>query len=335
MRKRNGRPVQTPAGLRAQWREKIPEIRRLVEDVAPRAFEAAAEDRLEKVPEEWKALVQKMRDDVHASAADWRKQYPDSTETLAEERGYQWHFKIGRLDDMLDYLMREIRRDIGFEDGDATLASMLLVSKAFLALNIELQHGGKKGSRDDGDEYSYRVLNALKALTPRFDDIVLRRFRALQTAESMAKFARPLMNPEELDAHVEKMKDLLPEREPDEHRDWVNVDKPVLEGVFARSQLAEVDERFGTLDPMEVYEEFAEAQAATKGGKSDGGEGKVGPARAVARLAVRCGALDYEQGADEDFDAAVERARGNLLQARHRIRKELRGFPGMLPEDPL
>jgi hypothetical protein len=317
-----------------KWRAELPEITHLVEEVAPRMFQDNRDDRrATMVPEEWKQLVVTMRKRVHEKR-DNSAFTDESEESIAERLGSRWSWEIDRVSDMIEYLCEEILHDIGIDDG-ATLGSMILVRKAFLALLIELQDGGTKHGRDDGEEYQFRVLGALKALTPRFDDISFRRFRALARAEISSAWSRPLMSDAELDKRVEEMSHLAPETEPDRQRDWFTVTQPVMSGVQARAWLAEVDERFASLDPLECYEEFADAFNSTKGGKVDGGDGRIGPARALARLAIRCGALEFEQGADEDFDTAVERARGNLLVTRSRIRKTLRSFPGRRADEPL
>lgn len=330
----NGRPTRDRE-RQEEWRARIPELRRLVEDVAPKMWDDAHARRAEVVPQQWVELVTAMQADVHAEAS---KRAMDSTDdgdaTEDERRGYHWSFKIGRVADMLEYLARTIRDDLGFEEHEhSTLASMVLLNKAVLHLNLELQDGGSKDGREDRDENRYRVLEALKALTPRFDDVHMKRLRALQVAESSVKMTR-IPTDVDLDDDVERFRgydgiDL------ERHRDFMKHDQPALNGVLARSWLVEVDEAFEKLDPLMVLEEFGEARAQAGGGKADGGDGRVGPVRALARLAVTCGALGYAQRDDEDFDGAVDRARGNLLMARSRIRKELRAFPGhqLSPED--
>jgi hypothetical protein len=276
-------------------------------------------------------MVDAMRAEVHAAA---RKDVDQPTDgrppTEMERRGYNWSFKVGRVADMLEYLTRTIREDIGFEEG-ATLASMLLLDKAILHLDVELQDGGSDGGRDDREENRLRVLDALKALTPEFDNVNMQRLRALHVAERSAQITRVLS-----DADVEESAKKLAQldaRHLDKHRDYMKNEQPVISGLLARNWLVEVDRAFESLDPLVVLEEFAEAEAATRGGRSDRGDGKVGPARALARLAVMCGALGYAARPDEDFDTAVDRARGNLLMTRSRARKTLRDFPGELPPD--
>jgi hypothetical protein len=308
-------------------------MRRLVEDESLRFWEIPSTRRIENVPEAWKTIVATMRAEVCAEPEE-----PDEDGVSAEKRrGYNWAFKVGCIGDMLAYLMREIRADIGFEEGEGTLASMLLVQEAILRLNIELQDGGSKNGREDSEENRYRVLRALQALIPRFDDINLRRFRALQVAEFAARWNKTPPTDDEVEASVVELRQeqfLRSDTEVDKHRNFLKVDKPVVDAVFTRGLLAEIDPRFDTLDPLAVFEEFIEAEPAA-GGKIDGGEGRVGPVRALARLAVMSGALDYSQEPGEDFDSAVSRARSNLLVTRSRIRKAMRSFPGQSPDDEL
>ncbi len=80
-------------------------------------------------------------------------------------------------------------------------------------------------------------------------------------------------------------------------------------------------------------EEFAEAKADSEGGRTDGGEASTGPVRTLARLAVLSGALDFAQKEGEDFDAAVDRARRNLISTRSRIKQSVQGFPGRIGPD--
>lgn len=314
-----------------QWRDRIPEVRRVVEDVAPRMWESACEDQEKNVPDAWKALVQSMRDEVHleARAAD----YHEEDMTPDERLGYHWNWKIGRVANMLRYLTQVIRDDLGFDDG-ATLASIVLLDKAMLHLQLELQDGGTKGGREDRLENRYRVQEALKALMPHFDDVQMRRLRALQHAEPAATLT-DIPTEADVEEHVRRVQDgrSLDPEEAERHRDWFAVDHPVMSGVMVRSWLSEVDERFASLDPLVVLEEFAEARAENEGGRIEGGDGRTGPVRALARLSVMCGALDFEQKEGEDFDSAVERARGNLLVTRSRFRKAIRAFPGRFPEE--
>lgn len=312
-----------------EWRSRVPEARRIVEDVAPAIWDDAAASRIEKVPEPWKELVNAMRAEVCREAdREARERCLSEDEKVEELRGYYWAFKVGRVGDMLQYLLRSIRQDIGFEEG-ATLASMVLLEKAILQVDLELQDGGSKGRREDRDENRHRVLEALKALTPRFDDVHMLRLRALQVAESSVKMTR-IRSDDDIEESVRALAELDDTIDPDRHRDYIKHEQPAMLGVLARSWLVEVDEAFANLDPLIVLEEFAEAQTNARGGKVVGGDGRIGSVRAVARLAVMCGALGFQQQDGEDFDAAVDRARANLLMTRSRFRKVLRAFPGSL-----
>jgi hypothetical protein len=154
--------------LVAKWREKLPEICHLVEDLAPRVFEGPRTRRDDDVPESWKELVASMSNKVRVEA-DRSIEESSRENSIAVRRGLYWSFETQRVARMLEFLFRQILHDIGFTDG-TTLVPMALVDKAFLALLIELQNGGKDG-RDDGEEYQVRVVEALKSLMPRFDDI--------------------------------------------------------------------------------------------------------------------------------------------------------------------
>lgn len=46
-----------------------------------------------------------------------------------------------------------------------------------------------------------------------------------------------------------------------------------------------------------------------------------------------CGALEFRQAENEEFDVAVERARASLVITRSRLRKSLRAFPGQVPDN--
>lgn len=316
--------------LVAKWRAKVPEITRIVEDVALRMWADSEADLEDRVPKVWAELVDSMRQSVVEKA---EKATAGETQRVSDEeqRGYYWSFQIRRVSDMIEFLCEKILADIGFANDDTTIASMLLVRKAFVALLIELQDGGTEDGRSDGEEYRFRTLSALRFLTPRLDDVALRRFRALHVAESNSEWTGPVLDEKELDQRVSEMQSLEPHVDPENHRDWFAVTHPVLAGVQARALLKDIDERFSALDPLECYEEFVEASA--KGGKVEGGDGKTGAARALARRAVRCGALGYQQLGAEDFDTAVERARNSLLVNRSRIRKTLRGYPGLRADE--
>lgn len=315
-----------------EWRARLPEYRRLVEEVAPEMWEDAAARRARSLPKPWVTLVEEMRADVHKAARKSIEEFGDEKATEEEKRGYYWSFKVGCVADMVEHLARTIRDDLGFDEEEETLASMALAYKALTFLEVELQDGGSASPRRDRDELRYRMLNALKALTPLFDDVHLMRLRALQVAESAAEYTHVAT-----EAEIEEGIGRLAEEKgfnADAHREYMQHSKPALDGVLARSWLAEIDDAFQRLDPLVVLEEFADAQAQSSGGRTENGEGRVGPVRALARLAVMCGALGYEQREDEDFDKAVDRARGNLLMSRSRIRRVVQEFPGQCPPAP-
>lgn len=324
----NAKPTRDRA-RQEEWRSRVPEARRIVEDVAPAIWDDVAASRVEDVPQPWKELVAAMRAEVCTKAdTEARERSLSDDETVEQLRGYYWAFKVGRVADMLKYLLRTIRQDIGFEEG-ATLASMVLLEKAVLQVDLELQDGGSKEGREDRDENRHRVLEALKALTPRFDDVHMLRLRALQVAESSVKMTR-IASDDDAEASVRAIAELDDSIDLERHRDFIKHEQPAMLGVLARSWLVEVDKAFANLDPLVVLEEFAEAQTNARGGKVAGGDGRVGSVRAVARLAMMCGALGFQQQDGEDFDAAVDRARANLLMTRSRFRKALRAFPGSL-----
>jgi hypothetical protein len=125
---------------------------------------------------------------------------------------------------MLDYLMRIVRSDIGVEKG-TSIASMVLVRGAMRQLQVELQDGGTEDGREDADENYYRVFRAITALNSRFDDIHLRRLRALQFADIAARITR-IPTAAEVDASVESMREH--EIDPDRHRDWMESEQPAL-----------------------------------------------------------------------------------------------------------
>lgn len=314
----------------AAWRAREGEMRDLVERVSPAMFEAAAKRKAEEVSQPWRDLVRSMRAEVRAKARD----RADSHQALSDEEvlGYQWSWAIGRVADMLEFLLKEIRRDIGVEEG-ASIASMLLVEKAMLQLQLELQDGGTKDGREDSEEQRFRTLQALRCLSPRFDGDPLRRFRALRAAEFCAKITKAPTDAE-VETSVKNLREHFPEDDFDEVRqtEWFADELPMLKAVQARAFLGEVDERFMQLDPLLVLEEFSDADASAKGGRASE-DGRVGPARALARLALTCGALGYEQADGEEFDRAVERARNNLHVTRARIRETIRSFPGQFPSD--
>jgi hypothetical protein len=286
--------------------------------------------REDRVPAEWKALVEGMRAHVHKEEAesDGIRSWHDGS--VEERRGYLWNFQVSRVAYMLEYLTRTIRDDLLFGE-HSTLASMLLLDQAIQHLELELQDGGHKGGREDRDENRMRVLNALKALTPRFDDVHMLRLRALQVAEGSVKMTH-ILDDDEVEERVESVKGIKGFNV-DHHRDFIKHDQPLVDGLLARSLLAEVDSAFGEIDPLVVMEEFGEAEVEARGGRADNGDGRVGPVRALARLAVMCGALGFSVRPGEEFDAAVDRVRANLLMTRSRFRKTLREFPGQQPPD--
>lgn len=320
------------SGVREQqqrWREELPRLRDLVERVSPAMLSDAGSKHKYNGPTEWADLVLSMQREVHAKAES-REVFEE--ESIEQRRGYEWSWKVAHVAHMLEHLIETIRKDLGFEDS-ATLASMALVKRAMFQMELELREGGTTEGRGDGLEHQYRVQQALQALTSCFDDVQLRRLRALQYATSCARYSE-IPDAATVERHVNQMKELeqTDDEADDRHREWFRDTMPALSGVMARSWLAEVDERFATLDPLIMLEEFAQAEPEEEGGRAEGGEGRIGPVRALARLAVMCGALGLEQRPDEGFDTAVERARNNLLVTRSRIRKLVREFPGRLEE---
>lgn len=312
----------------AEWRARMPDLQEIVERLAPRVFSDAVATRVDRVPDAWKRLVAQMREEVVKPPEEWQRDWePDGL------RGYRWSSQVSRVGDMLDYLMRTIRADLDFKEGKETMAQMLLVDLAMVELDIALQNGGGREGRSDIDEHTWRVFQALRPLTPRLDGDYMKRFRALHVADFATKITH-VVDENGIEESVRKLReltDLDAERE-QKHRDFVRVDRPVLNGLSVRQFLSEIDNRFGTLDPLVVMQEFAEAEP-DGGGKTEDGEGLIGPVRALARLAVMCGALGYSQHEGETFDEAVERARGNLLVTRSRIRKALRDFPGQVRDE--
>jgi len=77
-------------------------------------------------------------------------------------------------------------------------------------------------------------------------------------------------------------------------------------------------------------EQLSEAHGDARGGRSADGDSKVGPIRALARLAVMCGALKFKQAENEEFDVAVERARAWSARALASARACV-PFPGRCP----
>jgi hypothetical protein len=275
------------------------------------------DSRHEWIEDEWRDMVADMQSDVRTDVEKHQHHLPD----LARP-GRLWAEKISCVTDMIEYLFLAIRRDLGLST-DETFASMLLVERALYRCEREL---GSYGDREEpnGDEANeYRVFHALEVLTPDLDDIQMRRFRALQAAEwSARKMHIPrvrLVNEPDLQVG-ESLSSLN-----DEER-FAAFGEPVGWALFARRFLASIDERFQRLDPLLVLEELGEADAESVGGRTNSGEGRFGPLRALARLAVTYGALDFKQRQDETFDQAVDRARQVLMTTRSRIRRQLRSF---------
>lgn len=317
---RNGPTSARPRSQQQAWRARVPALQHIVEDLAPKMFEAAS-SRRDNLPSAWMDIVASMQLDVHAEADEAMREQgaPADPLTIEELRGYRWSFKIRHVMAMVEELLETIRGDLGFEEGQETLATMALVRKALLHLNVELQDGGSKDGREDREENRYRVLGALRALTPRFDDVRLQRVRAIEAVERCVRYARL---PSEADVE-QSLQDLTeyPDIDPQKHREFMLHDQPVMGALLARQSLAEIDNDFAKLDPLLIIEELADASGGATGGKNDDGEGRTGPVRALARLAVTAGALGFAQREAESFDAAVERARGSLLTTRSRFRK--------------
>lgn len=319
-----------------EWRAYEPEVRDVVEREMPRSLLMADERRQTNLPAPWKAVVDQLAADVRNKVnAEPRALGASPEQEPASELAWQWSLACIRVSDVLEYLQRTIRRDIGLPEGVETLSSMALLDGALMQLQFELDHIGNPDGRADEEENRYRAFRALTILHPRFDDPQLKRFRALRIAEESVQQAVAL-DDASIEQRVARMRQHHVANRPDmpwdakdeeHHRRWFRVELPMHRAVLARSDLAAVDPRFAELDALLVLEEFSAANAKSKGGKTDGGEGKTGPARALARLALTCGALAYVQAADETFDDAVERVRTNLLVSRSRIRAELRAFP--------
>lgn len=283
---------------------------------------------MRRIPEEWRVLLDGLASSVRAKANDTSAFLSDPGP--AGRLGYAWKNAVSLVGKCFEHLMRLIRADIGFEEGTHTLASMVLVQRAIVHLEMELESGGTPTGRHDKEEQTIRVYRALKALHYQHDDVALKRVRALRVVETCTPFTE-ILDDHEIEASVERMRGHAREdgRDFDEaqQRAWFRSELPMLKALNARSMLADVDPAFSDIDPLIVLEELAEARDGTRGGKVVGGEGKTGPARALARLALQCGGLEYVQGDDEPFDDAVERVRRNLHMTRSRFRDELRTFP--------
>lgn len=317
------------AALRREWSEALPEISESYEraqdmwDAHHRASDFGM------VPEPWKVMVAEMRAKVLERASD-----PDGAtdEPDVDRRGAAWSSVVGiEVGRMMRYLARTILTDVGFGERE-NMHSNALLEEAVAAFASELASPAIPENPDEGGEKFLRVSRALQQLIPRFDDIALLRYRALLVAEQAASHVS-IPSEAEVQAHVARYREVLaetprPDMTLEEHdarsRAWMLTDAPLTSAMIAHDALGKVDPRFWQLDTLLVAQEFAEAQTSNRGGKTDTGDGRVGPVRALARLAVTCGALDFEQGPKEDFDRAVDRARGILITARSKIRAEIR-----------
>lgn len=320
-----------------EWRACEPDLRAVIEVEAPRQWSQADEGRLDRLPLEWRERLDSLAAEVRREAEDpesWRADADDVTRFA-----HGWSAKVRVMADVLGYLQRQIRQDIGCSEGSETLSSMALVEMAMRHLRLELGHIGSTEGREDEEENRCRVFRALTMLNSRFDDLQMRRFRALRAAEIAVEYAVPL-DDASIDESVARVRQLHLEEYPGEpfdgeveerQRRWFRVELPMQRSIMARCDLARTDDRFAGLDALLVLEELTAARANEKGGRAIGGDGKTGPARALARLALTCGALDYAQSEQETFDDAVERVRSNLLVTRSRLRGELRDYPGQGP----
>jgi len=312
-------PTKRSRQQREEWRTAVAEQQHIQREVSPRILNDTFEDRLKRVPDDWKAFVADLQKRVRASP----------------KKGREWSLTLIQVGDMLEHLLRAIRGDLGLKEGEESLASMLLLMKAFHQLKVELRDGNADDA--DTDEDRWRVYTALRVLTPRYDDVQLRRMRAMKTAGYGARWMK-VPTEAEAEASVEKSRQLAKDEgythfDEDHQRRWFRSQLPAIHATLVHEDLREIDERFAELDPLVVMEEFSDACGDARGGRSAGGDGQVGPIRALARLAVMCGALEFKQAENEEFDVAVERARTSLLVTRSRIRKVLRGFPGLQPDD--
>jgi hypothetical protein len=302
-----------------RWRQTLPEIEQVNESFSL-ALQDSTIERIGKVPAWWKKRIRQMKTNVHAQALV----EPDDPRSITEHRSDHWGWEIFHLRDMINYLLREICIDLEAPEG-GRLASMILVERALGTLFIELQSQGSLNGRDDEEENAYRVHRALQALSPDFDDIHLRRFRALDVAEFAARVTLPVFT--ERTPEEDEMFEGGPI--PDDIREMWTYRNPVINGVSVKGMLCRIDPAFQHLDPLVVFEEFSEAEPSS-GGRTTGGDARVGPARALARLCIMCGALEATQHDDENFDQAVERFRNTLHVSRSRIRNN---FPHLNKTD--
>ena len=321
---------------RAELRECLPRVEHIVDELAPRILENSRADWLENIPSEWRAVFDAMADEVRAKVEADREY--DADLSLEERYGYEWSLRVPLVERCVGYMMRLIREQIGLKEGAETLASMILVNRALEQLHLELHDAGTKAGREDAEENAVRVYRAIRVLTPRFDDVALRRLRALRVVEGYAPDIF-ILDDAEVDAAVARMRGHAKDHGEDfgveeeaRQRKWFRSELPMMKVLSARTTLAECDSAFAQLDPLVMLEELADAGVGLKGGRGDRGDGKTGPARALARLAVMCGALEYKAAPDETFDDAVDRVRANLHTTRSRLRDEMRGFPGLIKE---
>lgn len=319
-----------------EWRASVPELANVVENVGPKTMNRVLAQQAAVIPPAWQGLIDALAAEARAKAAAPENFNADLP--LEARLGYQWSWKVREVGRCLEYMMRLIRADIGMNEGVETLASMELVGGAMTHLELELRDGGTKHGSEKAEEHEYRVYRALLALDPCFDDVGLRRVRALRIAEWFCAHIE-ILDDAEVEASVEKMRGIdsdegrsFDKDAEERNRNWFRAKLPMMKTLLARRSLADVDGAFAALDPLIVLEELAEARSGLKGGKSDTGEGKTGAARALARLALRCGALEYVQREGETFDDAAERARRNLHTTRSRLREEIRSFPGLVPQ---
>jgi hypothetical protein len=312
-----------------EWRASVLRLTPIMER-AGRRLSKAQLAQSGATPTAWQGWVDALAAEVRAKAAAPKSFNADLS--LEERLGYEWSSKVHEVGRCLEYMMGLIRSNIGMNEGAETLASMALVQGAIAKLAKELHNGGTKHGDEDWEEQEYRVHRALHALNPRFDEIGLRRVRALRIAEWYCANIE-ILDDAEVEESIEELRrvdrseGLLFDKDEDErNRNWFRAELPMMKALLARSSLAEVDGAFADLDPLVVLEELAEARSGLKGGKSDTGEGKTGAARALARLALMCGALEYVPREGEAFDDATERARKNLHTTRARLREESRSL---------
>jgi len=308
------------AGRLLIWRKTIPEAERM-QEALPRMLQRGDERRVDNVPQFWKDMVCSMRTQARAQAES-------ATEELSElplevRRGVFWSRELLAVEDMLSYLTRTIRDELGCEDGE-TVPSLALLAEGMRHVRKELEGPAEVLPMMGALEADVRMFRALQALSPHFDDRQLKRVRALHLAE-VAASSVSVPTAEALDSLVAEeggdADDEVASRMRAEQLKMV-----AMRGVLFRGDLAGIDDAFGSLDPLVVMEEFSDATPEGAGGRAQNGAGRTGSARALASLAVSCCALGFEQRTEESFDEAVERARTGLLMARSRVRKWAQGF---------